>query len=255
MKEVGRAMGVRPNEDKDMRVKEVAKLANVSVRTLHHYDEIGLLSPDRSEAGYRDYSPADLERLQQILIGRALGLSLESIRASLEDPAYDRRKQLLEQKAKLEAERARLSTMLRAVEAALEGKSMSEQFKDFDHHDHEQEAAERWGETDAYKESARRTKGYGKKEFDQIKQEVAAINDAFAERMDANVPAKDAADIAERHREHIERWFYPCTRAFHVQVSQMYTADERFKANYDRVREGLAAYVQAAIAANAERTP
>lgn len=235
-----------------MRVKEVAKLANVSVRTLHYYDEIGLLCPDRSPAGYRDYSEKNLERLQAILIGRELGLSLEAIRASFDDPNFDRRAQLLDQQAKLQAEKERLSMMLRAVNAALEGKSMSEQFKDFNHHDHEEEAKERWGETEAYQESARRTKGYGKKEFDQIKQEVADINQAFAERIDQGVPAKDAADLAEKHRQHIERWFYPCSRAFHVQVSQMYTADARFEANYEKVREGLAAYVQAAVAANAE---
>ncbi len=235
-----------------MRVKEVARLTNVSVRTLHHYDEIGLLVPTRSPSGYRDYSEQDLQRLQQILIGRALGLSLERVRHSLDDPAFDRTATLRAQRAKLLKESKRLHTMIRAVDAALTGKPMSEQFKDFDHHDHEQEAAERWGQTEAYKESARRTKGYGKKEFDRIQEEVAAINQAFADKMDRNIPAEGAADVAERHRQHIEQWFYPGSKAFHVEVSQMYTADERFKANYEKYGEGLAEYVQQAIAANAK---
>ena len=88
-------------------VKELAQIAGVSVRTLHHYDEIGLLVPrGRTDAGYRLYDDDDLLRLQQILIGRELGLALEQIRGSLDDPKFDRKRALLEQRGQL-AQRAR----------------------------------------------------------------------------------------------------------------------------------------------------
>ena len=233
-----------------MRVKEVARITNVSVRTLHHYDEIGLLCPRRTPAGHRDYGPKDLERLHHILVSRVLGIGLDEIAHSLNDPHYDRREHLQQQREKLLAESERLAVMLRAVDAALREEDMTTQFKDFDHHDYEDEAKARWGETDAFKESARRTKGYGKKEFDKIKQEHAEIVEAFAVLFRAKKPAADAADVAERHRAHIDHWFYPCSTAMHVSVSQMYTDDDRFRENYDKVELGLAQYVQDAVAAN-----
>ena len=89
-------------------VKEAAELSGVSVRTLHHYDEIGLLVPARrSAAGYRLYDDDDLLRLQQILIGRELGLPLEAIRRSLDDPSFDRRGALLLKSSSFESARAR----------------------------------------------------------------------------------------------------------------------------------------------------
>ena len=90
-------------------VKDVAELSGLSIRALHHYDEIGLLIPSaRSTAGYRLYNDDDLLRLQQIMIGRELGLALEDIRRSLDDPSFDRRRLLLTQRAELDvAPRAR----------------------------------------------------------------------------------------------------------------------------------------------------
>src|SRR5690606_23922627 len=99
---------------------EVARLAGVSVRTLHHYDEIGLLVPSRrSDAGYRLYDEADLLRLQQILIGRELGLPLEQIRRSLDDPGFDLRDALKAQRAGLLSHVHETTRMLSAIDAAL----------------------------------------------------------------------------------------------------------------------------------------
>lgn len=103
------------------RVKEVASLSGVSVRALHHYHELGLLVPSsRSGKGYRLYTDDDLLRLQQILIGRELGMPLEAIRRSLDDPNFDRRAALEKQRAELAARASRTEAMLRAVDAALE---------------------------------------------------------------------------------------------------------------------------------------
>src|SRR5262245_28310993 len=101
-------------------VKEVAALSGVTVRALHHYDELKLLTPSgRSDAGYRLYSDDDLLRLQQILIGRELGLSLEAIRRSLDDPGFDRRAALVAQRAELAARAGRAADMIRSIDAAL----------------------------------------------------------------------------------------------------------------------------------------
>ena len=101
-------------------VKDVARLAGVSIRTLHHYDAIGLLVPgNRTAAGYRLYTDSDLFRLQQILIGRELGLSLEEIRQSLDDPRFDRKAALLDQKERLRDCTRQAEAMIRAIDTAL----------------------------------------------------------------------------------------------------------------------------------------
>src|SRR5688572_1549525 len=102
------------------RVADVARQSGVSIRALHHYDAIGLLVPTgRTEAGYRLYTDADLLRLQQILIGRELGFSLDEIKRSLNDPRFDHRQALLEQRERLKVKARSLDEMLKAVDAAL----------------------------------------------------------------------------------------------------------------------------------------
>lgn len=117
------------------------------------------------------------------------------------------------------------------------------------------EAKERWGHTDAYKESMRRTKDYGPEKMAEIKAELDDIEAGFAEAMAAGAPAdgERAMDLAEEARTHMDRWYYPVSRAMHVTLSEMYTGDARFKKHYDDRAEGLAEYVAAAIRANAER--
>src|SRR4029450_6513197 len=104
------------------RVADVARKSGVSIGALNHYDEIGLLVPRfRTDAGYRLYTDADLLRLQQILIGRELGLSLEEIRRSLDDPGFDRKAMLLDQRERLGERLQQCEAMIRAVDAALAG--------------------------------------------------------------------------------------------------------------------------------------
>jgi MerR family transcriptional regulator, thiopeptide resistance regulator len=248
------------------RVNELAKLARVSVRTLHHYDEIGLLVPQaRSSSGYRLYDDDAVLRLQQILIGRELGLALEAIRCSLDDPGFDRKRALLEQRAALERRAGETARMIRAIDRALEAittepteeanMDLEEIFDGFDPSQYEEEAKQRWGHTDAYKESARRTKSYTKEDWSKLKDEQAAIYaDAFAAR-EADKSPDDAAvmDIAERHRLSIDRWFYPCGREMHCRLADLYESDSRFAANIDKFGAGLTAFLAAAIRANAQR--
>jgi DNA-binding transcriptional MerR regulator len=246
-------------------VKEVAALARVSVRALHHWDEIGLLAPrGRTEAGYRLYDDEDLLRLQQILVGRALGLPLEEIRRSLDDPRFDRRAALRAQRRELEARAAHTAAMLRAVDHALatldakEGGTMDagKLFEGFDHEAHEAEAERRWGDTAPFEESRRRTRRYTPEDWRRHAAEQAAVYAGAAALMAAGA-APDSApamDIAERHRALIERWFYPCPPAMHARLADLYEADARFAANIDEAgAPGLTPFLVAAIRANARR--
>jgi DNA-binding transcriptional MerR regulator len=248
-------------------VGQVAGMAGVSVRALHHYDEIGLLSPTwRSPAGYREYTSSDLDRLQELLVYRRLGFGLGQIAALVDDPRHDRRGALLRQRALL-AERVE---QLRAVQTLLErtlmtmegAAAMSDAEKvaglgtfERNEAEHGEEVRQRWGASDAYAESHQRTQAYTEQDWARIKQEGDEIESAFAGLLAAAEPADGAAamDVAERHRQHISRWFYPCSHEMHANLGEMYVADPRFAAHYDQRREGLAAYVRDAVLANGVR--
>src|SRR5262245_31523169 len=206
-------------------VKEVAEQSGVSIRALHHYDAIGLLVPSlRTAAGYRLYSEDDLLRLQQILIGRELGLSLEEIRRSLDDPGFDRRNALIDQRQRLRERLRQTEAMIRAIDAAMaslddgEGEHMEELFAGFDPSQYDDEVQRRWGGTDAFVESAKRTGRYTADDWRAVGSEQAAIfDDAYAALKAGNAPSDETViDIAERHRLSIDRWFYPCSHRMHV---------------------------------------
>jgi MerR family transcriptional regulator, thiopeptide resistance regulator len=241
-------------------IGEVAELAGVSVRTLRHYDELGLLVPsERSDAGYRLYDHADLVRLQEILVWRQLGFPLADIAAIQDAPHHDRITALQRQRSLAERERERLEAVIRALDAALiahrNGTKLEEaaMFDGFDHEQYEAEARERWGHTEAYAQSSRRTAGYTEQDWSAIRAESEEITRAFAELHQSGEPPSSPAarTTAERHRQHITQWFYPCSSAMHCGLADMYVADERFARNYDGVAPGLAAYVREAIVANA----
>jgi DNA-binding transcriptional MerR regulator len=246
-------------------VGEVAALGSVSVRTLHHYDAIGLLSPsERSPAGYRLYGDDDLQRLQQVLFFRELGFGLAEIGRIMSDATFDRLEALLLQRRMLEEKARQIGHMIDAVSDAVDAmekgevmddKDMFEVFGEFDPKQYEQEARERWGSTDAYKESTRRAKKYTKDDWKQIKDDQERVSLAFADAMGRGLPADsgEAMDLAEEHRLQIDRRFYPCSYQMHVGLGTMYVADPRFARHYDDFRPGLAQYVCDAIQANAKR--
>jgi MerR family transcriptional regulator, thiopeptide resistance regulator len=246
-------------------VGQVAKDAGVTVRTLHHYDEIGLLSPSgRTSAGYRRYSYDDLGRLQRILAYRRLGFGLEEIAAILDDGSVDPIDHLRRQHALLTGQIEELQQMVAAVEKTMEARKlgislnpqeMFEVFGDQDPTQYEDEVRERWGDTEAYRQSRERTSRYTKADWLTIQQEAAANVEKFRGLFLAGVPADsaDTMDAAEEHRQHITRWFYDCGYEIHRGLGSMYVDDERFTRNYDRETPGLAAYIRDAIHANAAR--
>jgi DNA-binding transcriptional MerR regulator len=261
-------MAVKRHDERgqDLRIGEVARLAHITVRTLHHYDRIGLMrASGRSEAGYRLYTEQDLERLQAVLLYRELGFGLSEIRALLAAPGFDRREALRAQRAQLARRSERLDAMLALIDKTLaamdegipmERSDLFEVFGDSDPAEHEAEAEARWGETAAYKESARRTRRYAKDDWLRFKAESDDVTETIATLMDGGVAPDDprAADVAERHRLLIDAWFYPCPHEMHERLGRMYVEDARFTANYERIRPGMAQYLCDAIAANAARS-
>jgi DNA-binding transcriptional MerR regulator len=247
----------------EMTVGQVARIAGVTVRTLHHYDAIGLVVPTtRTDAGYRLYGSAQVERLQEVLFFRELGLGLDQIREMVGRPGYERAAALSRQRAMLEAKAERVLQMIDAVDTAIgasergvtmSAEDMLEVFGDFDPTEYEDEARERWGATAAHRESQRRVASYTKGDWGTIAAEAAEINDAFLGLMAAGTPAEsaDAIAVAERHRAHISRWFYECSPEVHRGLGEMYVADPRFTENIDKAGEGLAGYMSQAILANA----
>ncbi|MFF0150643.1 MerR family transcriptional regulator [Micromonospora sp. NPDC005203] len=244
-------------------VGQVAKVARVTVRTLHHYDEIGLLSPSgRTPAGYRRYDDADLQRLQLVRYYRELGFPLEEITAIIDDPAADPAAHLRRQHELLTGRVKRLQEMVEAIEFAMEASKMNiqltpeerfEVFGDVDPEQYEAEVKQRWGDTDAYRESNRRVSRYTKEDWLRNKTENEDWGRRIVTLMASGAPADspEAMDLAEEHRQLISRWFYECSYEMQTGLADMYLADERFTAYYEKVAPGLAVYLNEAIHANA----
>jgi len=247
-------------------IGELADLAGVTVRTLHHYDQIGLLRPgQRTAAGYRSYTEADADRLAQILGYRELGFGLEAIRMVLDEPDDDPGAHLLRQRTLLNERIQRLRRIVSAIDTTLEAQKMGstgltpaeklEVFGDFDPDDYTDEVQERWGESDAYKQSASRTKNYTKADWAELSAESQQITEALAAAQSAGLPptSPQAMDAAEAAREQISRRFYDLSHEMHRNLGDIYVADERFTATYEKIATGLAQYVRDAIHANADR--
>jgi DNA-binding transcriptional MerR regulator len=246
-------------------VGEAARLAHVSIRTLHHYDEIGLLTPSgRSPAGYRLYSSDDLQRLQQILLYRELDFGLDEIAAMLADPDAGSDEHLRRQHQLMRARRDRAARLLAAIEREMEARKMGisltpeEQLEIFGTdklEEHAAEAEQRWGNTDAWQESRRRAAAYTKQDWITIKAEADANIAGFADAIRAGEPADGtvAMDLAEQHRQHLNRWFYDCDHNMHCGLAELYVSDPRYMASYDEIEPGFSQYVHDAIMANADR--
>jgi DNA-binding transcriptional MerR regulator len=253
-------------------VGRLAELSGVTVRTLHHYDEIGLVRPSaRTAAGYRAYSAADVDRLRQVLAYRRLGFGLRAVAELVSDPSADAVAHLRRQRDLLLAQRDSVDVMVAAIDKELEARVMGisltpeEQLEVFGSDkpggEWADEAQQRWGQGSeggartAWRESQRRAARYGKEDWTRIKAEADANVAAFAAALRAGLPAggPQAMDLAEGYRQHITRYFYDCGYPAHRGLADLYLADERFTATYEDVAPGLARFVHDAIHANADR--
>lgn len=244
-------------------INKIAQMAGVTLRTLRYYDKIGLLAPStRSEAGYRLYSDEDVEKLQQILFFREMDFPLAKIQQIMSNPDFDRKKALATQIEFLEkrAERyTKLSKLAKATLQNLEGgikMDNKELFEAFDYDkmmedqkQYEDEVKEKWGNSEAYKISAKRTSRYSKEDWEKInaagEENLRELIACFNEKVAYDDPRM--MEVCDKARRHISTYFYPCSLEMFSGLGSMYVADERFTAYYDKFAPGLAAYYNEAI--------
>lgn len=233
-----------------MKIKEVAELVGVSVRTLHHYDQIGLLKPDRQAiSGYRIYSVENLETLQQILFFRELGFPLKKIKQLLDDPAYDRVQALQAQREMLLKKRKQIDVMMNTIDQTLKHvkgeieMTNEEKFKgfDFSHNPYEKEARERWGD-EAVDQSQMKLANKPIEIEEKMNKMFAQL--AEIRHMD---PSSDEAQAAITQWYELLNEFGTYSVEAFKGLGMMYVEDERFMKNIDQFGEGLARFMNEAI--------
>ncbi|MGE5528188.1 MAG: MerR family transcriptional regulator [Patescibacteria group bacterium] len=241
-------------------VKEVAGMAGISVRALHHYDRIGLLKPEAvTPSGYRQYSDRDLQRLQQILFFREIGFNLEEIRGILDRPDFDRGRALRAHRELLTEKKRRLEEIIRTVDRTLkameEGRSMEkkEMFEGFDMAEIEKHQAKYADEVrqkydpKVVAECERKTARYTKEDWAAILARGNEIYRRIADAMERGPADPEVQAAVTEWREHITNSFYACTPEIFRGLGDLYVNDHRFTENIDKVKPGLAAFLREAM--------
>ena len=240
-----------------MQIKEFAQLTKVSVRTLHYYDEIGLLKPSGvdEKSGYRYYDGKSLLRMQEILFYRELDFSLKSIGEILSSPDYDKEKALVQQKNLLILKKERLEKLICVIDKAMKGENVMTAFDNSEFENYKQEVKEKWGKTESYREHAEKTKNYSKDKWNNLAEEMNDILAEFAVCM-KNGKKPDSVEtqnLVKTLQNHICENYYHCTNEILAGLGQMYVADERFRNNIDKHADGTAEFISEAIKAYCNR--
>lgn len=236
------------------KINEVAKLTGITVRTLHYYDEIGLLRPSSiSTTGYRLYDNNDIKKLQQILFFRELNFSLKEIKEIIKNPNYNKTDALKNQKQLLLLKRKRLDGIIELVENAIKGENYMS-FKEFDtteieklKKEYAEESKERWGKTKAYSEYEKKSKNYDEKQWENINLKAEEILKLFANNMDKNPNSNKIQSLVKNWQDYITENFYICTKDILASLGSMYVNDKRFKNNIDKNGKGTAEFISKAI--------
>ena len=234
-----------------MQIKEFAEYTGVSVRTLHYYDEIGLLKPARVDrhTGYRFYDEDSLLRMQEILFYRELDFPLKSIAEILTSPDYDKGKALDQQRRLLILKKERLERLISAIDSAMKGADVMKAFDNSEYEKYKSEAREKWGKTDAYKEHTEKTGAYSQSQWQNATDGLSNIFSEFASCIkDGNSAGSELAQaLVEKLQKYITDNFYTCTKQILAGLGQMYVCDERFAENINQNGEGTADFVSQAI--------
>ena len=237
-------------------IGELAKMAGVSARTLRYYDQAGLLPPSSvTAAGYRLYGDEAVRELTEILFFRELDFSIDEILRVRSRPDYDAREALVRQIALLNMQRERLDRLIDLAGRALKGEVIME-LNAFDMSDIEEaktkyadEARQRWGDTDAYRQSTAKAATYGKADWARISLETNAVFTGFSKLVGTAPDSEEAKALVRKWQDVITRNFYECTDEIMLGLASMYEADERFAKNIDKAGEGTASFMTAAIRA------
>ena len=232
-------------------VKEVSRLTGVSIRTLHHYDAIGLLRPASvTQAGYRLYDDEALRRLQTILLFRELRFPLREIRKILDSPGFDRREALREQIRLLELQREHLDEVITHARRIQQKGECDMDFSAFDNSKLETYAAqakEKWGNTDVYREFEKKTQGQSAQQMRGKAQELMDYFVRLGAMRDMPHDGEETQAWAAQLQAFITENYYTCTNEILAGLGQMYVADERFKNNIDKHGNGTAEFISKAI--------
>lgn len=233
-------------------VSEVSRLTGVSVRTLHHYDAIGLLTPSEvTEAGYRLYDDTAVQRLQSILLFRELQFPLGEIRGIIDSPGFDCREAVSQQIGLLELKRKRLDEIILSAKRLIEEGADIMDFKAFGNEELEKYAEEvksRWGGTEAYREYEQKAAAQSEKEQSGVDAELMSIFAEFGALKQLSPDCGQAQELVEKLRQHITEKYYTCTVQILSGLGLMYTGDERFRKNIDAAGgDGTAEFAAKAI--------
>ncbi len=241
-------------------VQKLGQLAGVSTRTLRYYDEIGILKPARiNSSGYRIYGQKEVDRLQQILFYKELGVSLDVIKEIVTSPAYDGAKALREHREQLLDKRKQLDVLIANVEktiASAEGRiTMTDQEKfagfkqqliDDNEAKYGKEVRAKYGD-DVVNRSNEKLKGMTQEEYEEVTRLADEILTTLAEAFATGNPASDIAQkTAELHKKWLTYYWSEYSKEAHAGIAQMYVDDERFKAYYER-QPGMAEFLRDAI--------
>lgn len=239
-------------------VQQLATLAGISVRTLHYYDQIGLLEPAGiKKNGYRYYEEGELLKLQQIMFFRELDFPLDDIKRILSSPSFDMRGALEDQRKLIEIKRSRLGKLIRTIDKTIKKINKKINMKDdelygnFSKEEAEkyaEEAKKRWGHTEAYKQSQERVKKMGREGLEEVLKKAGKLTEEIAACMQGGESAtgEKAQKLIAMHYDGL-RAFYEPNLEMYKGLAEMYVADERFKANYENVAAGLAEYMRDAM--------
>ena len=236
-------------------IKEIAELAGVTTRTLRYYDEIGLLPPAKVGVnGYRHYDLDSLLRLQQILFFRELDVPLNDIQLIISRPDFSLVNALQDHRSLLQKRSENLNTLITTIDQTIatligDRKMPAEDYFDgFDQSQYEEEVQARWGDTRQYAETQRKWVDYSKEEKEAIKAEGGRLTVRMVSE-DPNASPYDPhvqAAIGEYHA-YLNQYFYTCEVSYLRGLADMWVADPRFAANYEKVRTGGAAFVHEAV--------
>lgn len=230
-----------------MQIKEFARITGVSVRTLHYYDQIGLLKPARVDrgTGYRYYDETSLLRMQQILFYRELDFPLKDICRILASPDYDGQQALMAQKKLLCLKKERLERLIAAIDGATKGEINMKAFDNSSFEQYRDEVKEKWGDSQAYAEYTQKSIP----DHAALQAGIGAIMAEFAacRNQGCSPESAEARALVQKLQDYITAHFYRCTDPILAGLGEMYVADERFRNHIDKHGEGTAAFIRQAI--------
>jgi DNA-binding transcriptional MerR regulator len=236
-------------------IHQLAKIAGVSIRTLHYYDEIGLLRPSfvRSN-GYRIYEQKEVFKLQQILFFNELEFSLEQITTMMNAKNFSAKVAMRDQRKLLEMKKQKIEKLISVIDKQMKGgdKHMDDSqlfssFEDKQMEEYKKEAKKRWGNTEAWKQSQERTKHWTREDYKRIAEEGNKFTAALSKLMDREVEDQEVQKMIAQHYAGIQT-FYDCSLEMYRGLGNLYVEDARFAAFYDKFRPGMAKFMQKAIA-------